>query len=126
MMRPNERSAMFDPARLPPPDAMGFFSHPDLPETDEGQSIVPLIDEMGFESAFVSMDYNAPEDLLDAWYERGDMAAPTRWEPTPPQGGGWQLVAKYDTESGPYAMFVRPRVEVLGNESDRMDGRVLP
>lgn len=45
---------------------------------------------------------------MDEWFEAEDMTAPTKWTLTPPAGNGWQLVAKYDTEDGPAAMFVRP------------------
>lgn len=98
---------MFAPERLPQPDEMGFFCHPDVPD-DEEVDVRPLITALGYETAFVGMDYDAPEDLVDAWYEEQDMTAPSRWSPTPPDGDGWTLAAKYDTESGPYAMFVRP------------------
>lgn len=102
---------MFEPEKLPAPDEMGFFYHPDLPDTGEDESIVPPLEAMGFEAAFIAMDYDAPEEVTDAWYEQDDMAAPSRWTPTPPTGDGWLLAAKYDTESGPHAIFVRPNTK---------------
>lgn len=99
---------MFDLAKLPSPDEMGFFHHPDIPGDEEGDDVKSLCLAMGFDAAAVDMDSDAPE-LSDAWYEDEDMAAPTRWTPTPPAGDGWILVAKYDTEDGPCAMFVKPR-----------------
>ncbi len=104
---------MFAPERLPQPDEMGFFCHPDVPE-DEEADLRPLIAALGYETAFVGMDDDAPEDVVDAWYEEQDMSAPNRWSPTPPNGDGWRLTAKYDTESGPYAMFVRPNAADKG------------
>lgn len=98
---------MFEPERLPEPDEMGFFEHPDIPDVEEELSILPPLKKLGFEAAFIGMDDDAPEELVDAWYAE-EMSAPSRWTPTKPDGDGWVLVAKYDTENGPYAMFVRP------------------
>ena len=98
---------MFEVTRLPAPDDMGFFYHPDIPGEDEGDDVRALCKELGFEVAGVEMESDAPE-LSDAWHEDEDMTAPTRWTPTPPAGDGWILVAKGDTEDGPSAMFVRP------------------
>lgn len=95
---------LFSPERLPPPDEYGFFVHPDLPCDDEDEDVG------GFDIAFVGMEYDAP-GLADEYVDDEDMTAPTRWTPTPPKGDGWMLAAKYDTEDGPYALFVRPRVE---------------
>lgn len=104
---------MFDPAKLPAPDEMGFFFHPDIPGEDESDDVKALCRELGFDVTAVGMEDDAPE-LSDAWGEDEDMTAPTRWTPTPPAGDGWMLVAKYDTEDGPYAMFVRPNADVTG------------
>lgn len=98
---------MFDPAKLPAPNDMGFFCHPDIPGEDESDDVAALCLKMGFAISAVDMDSDAPE-LSDAWHENEDMTAPARWIPTPPAGGGWVLVAKFDTEDGPCAIFVRP------------------
>ena len=98
---------MFEPENLPSPDEMGFFIHPDVPGEDESDDVKALCLGLGFDAAGVSMESDAPE-LSDAWHWDEDMTAATRWTPTPPDGEGWQLVAKYDTEDGPRAMFVRP------------------
>ena len=100
---------MFEPEKLPAPDDVGLFVHPDIPG-DEGDNVTDLCKALGFKVAVVSMEDDAPE-LSDAWHETGDMTAPARWTPTPP-GEGWILVAKYDTEDGPYAMFVTPNAEL--------------
>lgn len=98
---------LFDASMLPAPDETGFFYHPDLPDTGEDESILPYIQRMGFEASFVSMENDAPAELTDAWYD-GEQSAPTKWVPSVPEGEGWLLAAKYDTEDGPCAMFVRP------------------
>ena len=98
---------MFEPAKLPAPDEMGFFFHPDIPGEEETDDVHALCKALGFDAAAVAMEDDAPE-LSDDWSESEDITAPTRWTPTPPAGEGWMLVAKYDTEDGPHAMFVRP------------------
>ena len=101
---------MFDPEKLPPPDEMGFFFHPDIPGEDEDDDVHTMCLELGFDAKAVAMEDDAPA-LIDEWFEAEDMTAPARWTPTPPKGDGWKLVAKYDTEDGPAAMFVTPNAE---------------
>lgn len=108
---------MFEPENLPAPDEMGFFFHPDIPGEDESDDVRALCLELGFNTAAVAMEDDAPE-LSDLWHEADDMTAPTRWTPTPPTGDGWTLVAKYDTDDGPCAMFVRPSAEVTGGPDE--------
>ncbi len=98
---------LFDASMLPAPDEMGFFYHPDLPDTGEDESILPHLQSMGFEASFLFMEHDAQQELNDAWYD-GEQSAPTKWVPSVPEGEGWLLAAKYDTEDGPCAMFVRP------------------
>jgi hypothetical protein len=98
---------MFEPEKLPAPDEAGFFFHPDIPGESEDDDVSQLCREQGYEAAAVSMDADAP-DLADCYFENEDGDAVNRWQPTGPVGGGWQIVAKYDTEDGPCAMFVRP------------------
>ena len=102
--RPAPEAVLFDPARLPPPDEMGFFFHPDIPEDHDNdpastEVVQSALKARGWECAWISDD-----EIMD---DRGEYDA-TKWEPIAPDGGGWQLVAKYDTEDGPAAMFVRP------------------
>ena len=105
--------AKFDPARLPAPDEIGFFMHPDVPGADEGDDIATMIRDMGFEFCLVDFDSDGDEDDVHAWWFDGltneDMkSCMNRWNPTPPDGEGWILVSKHDTEDGPHALFVRP------------------
>ncbi|MCZ2099545.1 MAG: hypothetical protein LC121_25435 [Anaerolineae bacterium] len=100
---------MFDPANLPPPDENGLFLHPDIPDMKEGESMRALCAALGFDCSFIGLDDDAPRDLVDAYFEEGRSDVPARWTPTPPAGEGWLLVAKFDHEDGPYAMFVRRR-----------------
>lgn len=97
---------MFEPERLTAPDEMGFFFHPDIPGEDESDDVAALLKDLGFEVSGVLMkDDN--DELSDAWHEDDDVTAPTSWTPTPPKGDGWILVAKFDSDYGPAAMFVK-------------------
>ena len=103
----------FDPMRLPEPDSMGFFMHPDVPGEEEDDDVAAMLHEMGFEFSTVCFEIEADENDADAWF-CGDLASNeaqaimVRWQPTNPPGDGWILVSKYDTEDGPQALFVRP------------------
>jgi len=105
---------LFDPARLPPRDEYGFTFHPDLaderwedPELGEEYLSSEAILAAGFESRQVAFEYDVPQALLDRYYEDGDSSVAAEWQPTTPEGEGWMLVGIWDTEDGPYAMFVR-------------------
>jgi hypothetical protein len=98
---------LYAPERLPPrhPE-YGDTYHPDLPSwpDDEQQSIVPLLHAQGFEVRFVQGEFS--EDVFD---DDGAYREEMRnWQPEPPAGDAWRLVAVGDTEDGPYATFVRP------------------
>lgn len=104
---------LFNPARLPPRDENGMTFHPDLdnerwehPELGEEYLSAEALRDAGFESRQVAFEYDAPEALRDRYYE-GDDPDVSAWEPTSPEGEGWALVGIWDTEDGPYAMFVR-------------------
>jgi len=100
-------SAMkFDPARLPASDEMGFFMHPDVPGETESDNVAIMLRKMGFEHVAALMSYDEP-DLYEEWIENEKGTAVLRWVPIPPTGDGWTLVAKFDTEYGPCALFVR-------------------
>ena len=99
---------MFDPETLPPPDESGCFVHPDVPGEKESDDVRALCRELGYDLDIVEFEYDATDRLHDDYYERDDKTAVGRWSPTPPDGEGWMLVAKYETESGPCACFVRP------------------
>lgn len=108
---------LFDPARMPALDDMGYAFHPDIDQFMQSSSDDPNNDEdayledaklheAGFESHYVEFDGDCTDEaIVKRYFEDGD--GPIGWEPSRPNGDGWQLVAIYDTENGPYAMFVR-------------------
>lgn len=95
---------LFSADRQPPPDEEGFFTHPDFnaifrhdePSQDE---VVKRLALFGWEADYVSGDDLLDEKALD-YDVRG-------WKPEPPAGDGWRLISVFDTEDGPYALFVR-------------------
>lgn len=100
---------MFEPENLPPPDEHGLFVHPDVPDIpdEEGPGLKLLLAQLGYESRFLLMTADAPEELVDAYFEGEDLTIPARWTPSVPAGEGWRLAAKFDTEDGPCVLYVR-------------------
>lgn len=103
----------FAPARMPARDEDGYAVHPDLElileDGDEGDELridLEKLKRAGFEDAYVGFDDDVDDDAIrDRYFEDG--TGVSEWQPTTPDGEGWQLVGVYDTENGPYAMFVR-------------------
>lgn len=94
---------LFAPERLPARDEYGYMMHPDVPRPRDEESWEAMAEAcaaLGWEADYVRGDEIVNEDT-------GEYDAMT-WKPEPPYGGGWRLVAIYDTEDGPCAMFVRP------------------
>lgn len=98
---------LYDSGRMPKLDGVDDWAatHPDLPQwpDDEERALDPLLAIQGFEARVVLDDYR-DDDQGDfdhcAWL--------AKWEPEPPSGDGWRLVAVTDSEDGPAAWFVRP------------------
>lgn len=90
-------------------DEDGYWMHPGLPWDDipEDADCTPWISKWGFVPAFVSMEFDAADELMDR-YMAQNSADCSYWTPTQPEGDDWFLAAIYDTEEGPYAMFLRP------------------
>lgn len=91
-------------------DDIGHWYHPHLPDCDEGVSYGDLLAVFGLEVACVDMESDAPEDVAERYFDQGGPGC-SAWQPTTPEGKGWALLAIYDTEDGPYAMFARKAPE---------------
>jgi ribA/ribD-fused uncharacterized protein len=87
-------------------DSLGHWYHPHLPDTDEGVSYGDLLAVFGMEVACIDMEGDAPEDVAERYFEQGGPDC-SDWQPTPPEGEGWALLAIFDTEDGPHALFAR-------------------
>ncbi len=98
------RDRLFDEP-LPARDSGGHCYHPAIPDTDEDVNIVMLLAAFGVACKLVSMESDAPSQY-DTLMEAGDTDF-SAWNPTPPAGDGWKLLALYDTEDGPHALFGR-------------------
>lgn len=108
---------MFEPEKLPLPDENGYFFHPDIPGEEEGDDVRAMCRALGFNVAVVEFEYDAEDNLHDEFYEREDETAVGRWNPGQPDGEGWQLVAKFNTEQGPCAMFVQSLTSIEGEKN---------
>lgn len=99
---------MLEPEKFSTPDRNGFFIHPDIP--DDVLAWEGFFEENGFATALVKFVEDAPAPLQDAFFKSllRSCASVADWTPTPPDGEGRQLVARYDTEKGPMALFARP------------------
>ncbi|EHD22091.1 MULTISPECIES: hypothetical protein [Brenneria] len=94
---------------LPERDHMGFWSHPDRPETpfDEGSTLQEMrtwYAERGMEVDFTYMNQFFCGDCV---YDANDAGVTRHWNPTPPEGEGWILLCIFDTEDGAAAEWVR-------------------
>jgi hypothetical protein len=102
-----------------PRDADGFCIHPALPSFPEGTDLDLVLRGLGFRAAFVSMETDcADQALVEKVFDEGTSCL--AWEPTPPQGDGWNLLEIYDTEEGPHALFVRPMTDTEVQEQIRL------
>lgn len=97
---------IYAPERAPNRDEYGCFYHPDIPSWDDEreESIAPLLKAQGFDLQCVPGDFS--DEAMEEGGERYWQEM-REWNPEP-EGDGWRLVAIYDTEDGPYSMFVKP------------------
>lgn len=100
---------MFEPERLPPRGEDGYVLHPDVPDLEDESwaALKEACAKLGWDA-----DYVHGDEIVDK--DTGDYDA-REWQPEPPAGRSnrpWTLVAIYDTEDGPCAMFVRPKAKL--------------
>lgn len=113
-MSQDQTTRLFDPALMPARDEDGYAYHPHLDkfmigeEHEEQRLDIDALKAAGFVATWWGLD--ADHDEGDPEFDQYwlDSQGPTLWQPGEPEGEGWQLVAVYDTEEGPYALFVRP------------------
>ncbi|VVE78135.1 hypothetical protein [Pandoraea sputorum] len=98
------RDKLFD-GRPVTRDAEGWYYHPALPHADEDVDFEKLLTALRIESVFLAMEDDNPE-ASERYGDAGE-ADCHYWTPTPPEGDDWCLLAVYDTEDGPYALFGR-------------------
>ncbi|CAN7344718.1 hypothetical protein LJR168_001969 [Pseudoxanthomonas sp. LjRoot168] len=106
--------ALFAPEAMPVRDESGYAHHPDLDrfmvgdEPDDITLDTHAIRDAGFEVSFHGLDVDHDEgepEHDEYWADGGGV---TKWQPSSPDGEGWQLVAVYDTEDfGPQSLWLR-------------------
>lgn len=86
-----------------------MFWHPAIPwdRMPEAFDLTPFLHVLGYETLRMDMEDDAPDELMDE-YADGSVEAIAEWEPSMPEGAGWFLGAKCDTEDGPQALWLRP------------------
>lgn len=89
-------------------DKYGHWTHPAWPATDDEYIPKKWFDEQGLELAVVEFEGDAPQEMVDAYFETGEPDF-ERWEPTMPSGDGWFIFSIHDTEDGPICAWVRQR-----------------
>ncbi|WP_177438163.1 hypothetical protein [Pseudomonas sp. SWI7] len=85
-----------------------MFQHPDLPDFDEGdvEKSKAWVAQQGLEVVRVELETDAPEDIVERYFESGDPDC-SYWEPSKPDGEGWFCLAIYDTDAGPSCWWGR-------------------
>lgn len=101
----------------------GQWWHPSIPWDDvpEDTDATPLLESLGYETAFISMEFDAP-DLLDKYEDGADINC---WSPSRPEGEGWFLGAIYHTEDGPAACWLRKRRPLNGQKTHPLSKHAL-
>ena len=93
-------------------DENGLFCHPvtNACNEDEYADAADWLGQYGFECSIVEFESDAPGNVADRYFDTGEGCA--EWAPTPPDGDGWYLLAIYDGDDGPGALFIRKAMEV--------------
>ena len=86
-------------------DEHGYWLHPDLEDIPVDTPLGEHPAAEGMELAFRLLHPDEGE-VADRYFRQGaiDISA---WEPAPPAGDGWFIVAIYDTEEGACCAFAR-------------------
>ncbi|RIJ06069.1 hypothetical protein DXK93_01515 [Achromobacter sp. K91] len=92
-------------------DDDGYWSHPSLPELDEGESAkaTAWLEGAGLETHIAYLEDEAIDHPAYARYWSGDGDPNVSdWEPPRPEGTGWFVLSIHDTEGwGPICAWAR-------------------
>ncbi len=102
---------MMKSTEMPAPETLidygdGSVAAAMLHYTDEDARGDVIASANGFDSQFLLLEDHLDVAHLSDRIDQGENVLPD-WNPTPPDG--WMLGAKYDSDSGPVAMFIRKR-----------------
>ncbi|MGR3972624.1 hypothetical protein [Shewanella sp. 1180_01] len=95
----------------------GYWTHPDLPEWDEGVTRVECeawAARQGGEFVAIWFELDAPENLIERYFDEGDTDI-SDWHPVCDKAGSF-LLSIHDTEDGPVALFFAPKDKELATE----------
>ncbi|MGI2021682.1 hypothetical protein [Shewanella glacialipiscicola] len=87
----------------------GYWTHPDLPEWDEGTPRAECIAwaaANGGDFVVIWFEADAPENLIERYFDDGDIDI-SDWNPVCDKVGSF-LLSIHDTEDGPVALFFAP------------------
>lgn len=90
-------------------DENGFWTHPNFPEWHEGTTrdeVDAFFGELNLGYVVYSMEFNAPDELVEKYFEDGDYGC-VDWNPECDKEGAF-LLSIHDTEDGPVAIFAYP------------------
>lgn len=93
-------------------DEYGHLYNPAFPILDEGDDVRMFLGAFGIELCQVSMESDCDDEALCEAVWAGEKGC-GEWVPTPPEGEGWLLSDIFDTEDGPYALFIRRKPKEL-------------
>ncbi|MGI2220770.1 MULTISPECIES: hypothetical protein [unclassified Shewanella] len=88
----------------------GYWTHPDLPEWDEGLTRVECeasAAENGGEFVAIWFELDATEHQIERYFDEGDNDI-SDWHPVCEKAGSF-LLSIHDTEDGPVALFFAPK-----------------
>ena len=109
-------------------DVNGYWSHPGVPEFDEGSvsEAAAWTTAQGLELTSVHLESESDDHPAYIAYfdkEEGTCAA---WEPPRPSGEGWFILSIYDTEDGPICWWARRVVSDVAKVAPQPVGDSVP
>lgn len=108
--------------------ADGSWTHPEYPQWDESTTMDAInywFDSQGLERGVVFFEYDAPQELQDAWSENGDSPL-AKWQPTMPKGDGWFILSIHDTDDGPVCIWARPLARIVEQPARNIERSPFP
>lgn len=90
-------------------DAEGWYSHPDIPDFDEGQEeeYRAWLAAQGLEITYSSLEAEGDDHpACVRYFEQGE-ADISDWHPVPPAGDGWFTLTIHSSEDGAYWVWGR-------------------
>jgi hypothetical protein len=108
------------PDQLPPPDTL--YQYPDgsvvalmFHFMTEATDFALVAQAQGFDIATMRLDDDGAAAGLATEYEAGSADVIGKWQP---RRDGYSLAAKFDTDDGPMAVFIKPRQCSAGQRNE--------